>query len=1211
MFTVDFTNGELNDPTGSVQRSLGGTTVTFQGPDGYFFDSGYDLLTSPDFATDPSGATRLVVTVQSGYTFDLDAFTYRTHETNDQVTLTVRYANGTTASGSFVAVRDVDTAIADFSGLGGSFPAAIDDVVSVTISSFSTSGNFTFGTDHYVIDDIKAVAAADTSPPTVSGIAYTGPAAANAASLTYRITFNEAVQNVSADDFTLFGVGTASGVISGANAVMGSGGTAYDVTVTGVSGTGTLRLDLHPSTDITDASGNGNGTNGYVAGYAMGGSHVVDGDAPSSPAASLAADTGISAGDGITNVGIVNVAGLETNATWQYSLDGGASFMTGSGTSFTLASGSYAAGMVQVRQTDQAGNTGASSSLSAVTVDTASPAAPIGLALAPGSDTGASNTDRLTFVTTPTITGQAEASAVIRLKDVDLGTTIGTTTADGSGNWSVAASTLSEGSHRLSATAEDRAGNVGVASSNLSIMIDTTGASVSSVSVPANATYGVGQPLEFTVNFDETVTVDTTTGTPTLTLSLDSGGLTQAEYVSGSGTSSLVFRYTVRAGDVDANGVSVAGALDANGGRILDAAGNDAALTLNGLGSTSGVLVDAIVPTVTGLTSVAPNGTYAGGDTIDIRVTFSEAVALTGTPRLQLETGATDRFAEYVSGSGTAEIVFRYVVQPGDTTADLDAVGSAALDLNGGRIQDVSGNDAARTLPAPGASGSLGANAAIVVDAVAPVFTSATVNGATLTLTYSDTLNASSAGSGAYTVLANGVPVVVDNATVSGSTVILTLVSAVASGATVTVAYADPTTGNDAFAIQDALGNDATSLPATSVTNTTAAPPPPVTPPVVTPQPPAPSGPTPGADRLVGTSATETINGFAGNDTIFGGSGNDTLIGGAGADRITATPLFGEVAYVYGGTGPSNPDDGADLLTVSGRGAASVWGNGGDDVIRYTAEGAATVYAGVGADTVDVANDAANLVIGGSGAGDVLTVRGNGANMVFGGSSNVDPADGADRILVIGDGANTLFGNGGDDRIEVQGSGANLVYAGVGADEVVITGSGSNTVYGGTGAGDVVTIRGDGNNVVYGGSFNGDAADGADVIRIEGNGSNTVYANGGDDTVVVIGTGSNSVFGGYGNDTILGGSGSDRIVGGPDANVLAGGAGADRFVVGAGEVDFVTDFNLAEGDRIETGGQAYTVSQTADGYAGIALADGSFIVLQGVTAGSVTGDFFA
>jgi len=75
------------------------------------------------------------------------------------------------------------------------------------------------------------------------------------------------------------------------------------------------------------------------------------------PTIALASDTGTSATDGITNVKTVNVTGLETGATWQYSING-KDFVNGTGTSFTLPSEdlTYDKGDIQVRQFDKAGN---------------------------------------------------------------------------------------------------------------------------------------------------------------------------------------------------------------------------------------------------------------------------------------------------------------------------------------------------------------------------------------------------------------------------------------------------------------------------------------------------------------------------------------------------------------------------------------------------------------------------------------------------------------------------------------------------------------------------------------------------------------------------------------------------------------------------------------------------------------------------------------
>jgi hypothetical protein len=128
-------------------------------------------------------------------------------------------------------------------------------------------------------------------------------------------------------------------------------------------------------------------------------------------------------------------------------------------------------------------------------------------------------------------------------------------------------------------------------------------------------------------------------------------------------------------------------------------------------------------PTAGNVTSSKSNGAYAAGSVIDITVDFSQNVSVTGSPQLQLETGTTDRQATYLGGSGTGTLTFRYTVQAGDTSADLDYTGTGALTLNGGTIKDANGNDATLTLAAPGTAGSLGANKALVIDTTAPVVT--------------------------------------------------------------------------------------------------------------------------------------------------------------------------------------------------------------------------------------------------------------------------------------------------------------------------------------------------------------------------------------------------------------------------------------------------------------------------------------------------------
>jgi hypothetical protein len=151
---------------------------------------------------------------------------------------------------------------------------------------------------------------------------------------------------------------------------------------------------------------------------------------------------------------------------------------------------------------------------------------------------------------------------------------------------------------------------------------------------------------------------------------------------------------------------------------FADAVGN-AGTTVVATTDASTVIFDGAPATVVGVDSTSADGTYYRGDVIDINVAFSEAVTVDttgGTPTLRLETGSTDRNAQYVSGSGTARIVFRYTISKGDSNSDLDYVSANALRLNGSIMQDTASNNAVLTLPVPGAAGSLSANSDLVVD---------------------------------------------------------------------------------------------------------------------------------------------------------------------------------------------------------------------------------------------------------------------------------------------------------------------------------------------------------------------------------------------------------------------------------------------------------------------------------------------------------------
>ncbi|WP_175429585.1 SwmB domain-containing protein [Azospirillum argentinense] len=166
----------------------------------------------------------------------------------------------------------------------------------------------------------------------------------------------------------------------------------------------------------------------------------------------------------------------------------------------------------------------------------------------------------------------------------------------------------------------------------------------------------------------------------------------------------------------------------------------------------------------------------------------------------------------------------------------------------------------------------------------APVLQSATVDGASLVLTYDAALDAvNGPAASAFEVKVGGSTVTVTNVAVNSvnKTVTLTLAQAVQHGQTVTVSYTDPTNGDDAAAIQNATGGaDAASVTNQSVTNNTAD----TTPPSIT------NVTIPNQPAQVGDVVTVTITVASDSDTYTLGSGS-TVNGFAlgNLTRVSAT----------------------------------------------------------------------------------------------------------------------------------------------------------------------------------------------------------------------------------------------------------------------------------------------------------------------------------
>ncbi|MCF2904314.1 Hint domain-containing protein [Octadecabacter sp. CECT 8868] len=261
------------------------------------------------------------------------------------------------------------------------------------------------------------------------------------------------------------------------------------------------------------------------------------------------------------------------------------------------------------------------------------------------------------------------------------------------------------------------------------------------------------------------------------------------------------------------------------------------------------------------------------------------------------------------------------------------------------------------------------------------------------------------------------------------------------------------------------------------------------------------------------TDLDDTFDGVAvtGGSTVDGGAGNDTITGGAGADSFIGGAGSDEI---YGGDGNDAIDGGDDADTIDGgAGDDTLTGGDGADTITGGAD-QDVIYGGAG-DVIDgseTGTDNDTLIVSGVDYIDYDTNPENGIVYFEGGGSltfsNIEN-------VVVSDRDGTVSGTAGDDTIDAS-------YVGdPDGDQVDDT----DAILAGHEANDDLIEAGAGNDTI-----------------IAGNGDDSIYGEAGDDLI----------FGGVGGDTAFGGTGDDIINGGDEADTLYGGDDADTFVQEAG-----------------------------------------------------------
>ena len=175
------------------------------------------------------------------------------------------------------------------------------------------------------------------------------------------------------------------------------------------------------------------------------------------PSLLLTEDTGENAFDRLTNNQSVDVSNLETNATWEYSIDG-STWLPGTGTNYTFT-GVDGARTIRVRQTDVAGNLSTSSQTLDFTVDT---------------DT---TKPTLTFIDTGSLGDKLTQNGTVTVANIETGATWEYSNDDsnwttGSGN---AVTLADDGDKTIQVRATDKAGNIQT-SDELVFKLDATAA---------------------------------------------------------------------------------------------------------------------------------------------------------------------------------------------------------------------------------------------------------------------------------------------------------------------------------------------------------------------------------------------------------------------------------------------------------------------------------------------------------------------------------------------------------------------------------------------------------------------------------------------------------------------------------------------------------------------------------------------------------------
>ena len=683
---------------------------------------------------------------------------------------------------------------------------AVDD--SATISHAVTGGDYAGVTADSVVVTVDDDETADTTAPRVASIVRQNPTSSptNADSLTWRVTFSEAVSNVDAADFAVRGATATMTAVATVSGVTG----AYDVTASGGNLAGvsaTVTLTIASSHNIQDAASNAlsntspRGTNDN--------SYVVDNTAPT-----------------VTISGVPGTSTAPFRATFTFSeavtgfAVGDITLGNATASSFTVTSTTVYTALV----TPTAAGT--------VTVDVSANAARDAAGNGNTAATRASSTFTLPVITLPAITITAGTSPVTEGTSAvfTLSRTL-STTAELAVNV-----TVSETGGDMVAAADEGARTVTFLANSTTATLSVTTApdsvdeanSVVTATVAADtgspASYSVGTPASAMVTVEDNdtrrVTVSATalpvnegsTGTYTVVLNSQP---TASVTVTPSRTGSADVTFSPPTLTFTTSNWSTVRPVTVTAAQDSDAVDDSATIShaVTG-GDYAGVTVDSVVvtvdddetadttaPRVASIVRQNPTSSPTNADSLTWRVTFSEAVSNVDAADFAVR-GATATMTAVATVSGVTGAYD--VTASGGNLAGVSATVTLAI-ASSHNIEDAASNALSNTSPRGTNDNSY------VVDNTAPTVTISGVPGTSTapfraTFTFSEAVTGFAVGD---ITLSNATA---SSFTVTSTTVYRALVTPTAAG-TVTVDVS-------ANAARDAAGNGNTAATRASSTFT-------------------------------------------------------------------------------------------------------------------------------------------------------------------------------------------------------------------------------------------------------------------------------------------------------------------------------------------------------------------------------------------------------